>query len=124
MPGPGTYDATKFSSPTKSKATVLIGCGPKLAKDFTTQQIVPGPGTYKLKREFTPVGAIIGNEPRLGEGSSMSKVVPGPGTYQLKDKLEKTGAAIPVAKRFVYEATIGPGPGAYKIPGGFGYIKA
>ena len=45
VPGPGTYKA----GASLTKSSIIIGSGPKVAKDFSSLQSVPGPGTYKAK---------------------------------------------------------------------------
>ena len=81
MPGPGTYDTDKLKSAGHSKASIVIGTGPKLAEDMTTVKIVPGPGTYAVKAEMIKIGGAIGNEPKFPKDHSTRKIVPGPGAY-------------------------------------------
>lgn len=81
VPGPGAYRNEKFMSLQNTKSSIVIGTGPRLAKDFSTQPLVPGPGTYKVKHPLAKNGGVIGSEPRDSEAPTTKKQVPGPGSY-------------------------------------------
>jgi hypothetical protein len=119
VPGPGTYSTDKLKAAGHSKASIVIGTGPKLAEDLTTSKIVPGPGTYKLQPRLNHIGGAIGNESKFPKDRSTRTIVPGPGAYGAKDTFEKTGTKFGNDSRIKYEASLVPGPGQYKIVSSF-----
>lgn len=49
--------------------------------------------------------------------------MPGPGTYRVRTSEPVVNTVIGDEKRFKYERSQSPGPGQYRIPGGFGFLQ-
>lgn len=100
IPGPGTYKGQNFMNSMKSKASIVIGNGPKTQKDLTTLKDVPGPGSYRPFVESPHGSAVIGGEDRLPPNRTSAMIVPGPGAYKIKAQITPIGAVMAQAVRF------------------------